>query len=58
MLNQTVQRILTINTGSSNLKVALYEMGRGETRVLSGEVERIGVPGERLHLTDATVRLC
>ena len=53
MLNQTVQRILTINTGSSSLKVALYEMGRGETRILSGEVERIGVPEGRLHVTDA-----
>jgi acetate kinase len=53
MLTQTVQRILTINTGSSSLKVALYEMGRGETRILSGEVERIGVPEGRLHVTDA-----
>ena len=49
----TVQRILTINTGSSSLKVGLYEMGRGETRILSGEVERIDVPGGRLHVTDA-----
>ena len=44
MHNQTVKRILTINTGSSSLKIALFEMGRGETRILSGEVERIGVP--------------
>jgi len=54
MLSQTAQRILTINTGSSSLKVALYEMGRGETRILSGEVERIGVPEGLLHVTDAT----
>ena len=53
MLSQTVQRILTINTGSSSLKVALFEMGRGETRILSGEVERIGAPEGRLRLTDA-----
>ena len=53
MLNQTVQRILTINTGSSSLKVALYEMGRGETRILSGEIERIGVPEGHVHVTDA-----
>ena len=44
MLSQTVERILTINTGSSSLKIALYEMGSGETRTLSGEVERIGMP--------------
>ena len=53
MYNQTVQRILTINTGSSSLKVALFGMGRGETRILSGEVERIGAPEGRLRLTDA-----
>jgi acetate kinase len=53
MLSQAIQRILTINTGSSSLKVALYEMGRGGTRILSGEVERIGVPEGRLHVTDA-----
>ncbi len=53
MLKQTIQRILTINTGSSSLKVALFDLGRGETRIVSGEVERIGVPGGRLHVTDA-----
>src|SRR6185437_7524044 len=53
MLNQTVQRILTINTGSSSLKVALFEIGRGETRILSGEIERIGVPEGHVHVTDA-----
>ena len=42
MLSQTVQRILTINTGSSSLKVAVYELCEEETRILSGEVERIG----------------
>jgi acetate kinase len=34
MLKQTVQRILTVNTGSSSLKVALYELGRGETSLV------------------------
>jgi acetate kinase len=53
MPNQTARQILTINTGSSSLKVALYEAGRDETRILSGEVERIGVPGGRFRLTDA-----
>ena len=53
VLNQTDRRILTINTGSSSLKVALYEMGREATRVLTGEIERIGIPGGRLRVTDA-----
>jgi acetate kinase len=42
-----VQRILTINTGYSSLKVALYEMGREEMRIFSGEVERIGASERR-----------
>lgn len=53
IINQTVQRILTINSGSSSLKLALYEVGRKAIRILSGEVERIGVPGGRVRLTDA-----
>jgi acetate kinase len=53
MLDQTVRRIVTINTGSSSLKLALYDMGREETRALSGEVERIGLPASRWHVTDA-----
>jgi len=53
MLKRDVQRILTINTGSSSLKVALYEMGRGESRILSGEVERIGAPWGQMRLKDA-----
>ena len=56
MPNQTVRQILTINTGSSSLKVALYEAGREETRILSGEVERIGVPGGVSASRTATAR--
>ncbi len=46
MLNQTVQRILTVNTGSSSLKLAVYELELAETRILSGIVERIGALGD------------
>ena len=53
MPNQAARRILTINTGSSSLKVALYEAGREETLIFSGEVERIGAPGGRFRLSDA-----
>lgn len=53
MPNQTTRQTLTINTGSSSLRVALYAAGREETRILSGEVERIGLPGGRFRLTDA-----
>lgn len=50
---EPVHSILTINTGSSSLKVALHEFGPEEKQLLSGRVERIGEPGARLHLQDA-----
>src|SRR5579864_144368 len=52
MPGQSIQRILTINTGSSSLKVAIYEAGAQERRILSGIVERIGVGQSLLRLTD------
>jgi acetate kinase len=36
-------RILTINSGSSSLKSALYQMGRDERLLLSAQIERIGL---------------
>lgn len=50
--NRRGHRILTINNGSSSLKVALYEMALQEERILSVEVTRIGIPGSRLKITD------
>ena len=35
--------ILTINSGSSSLKFSVYDMGRSETLILSGEFKRIGL---------------
>jgi acetate kinase len=43
-------RILTINGGSSSIKFALFEAGNTLRRILSGELERIGLP-------DATLRV-
>jgi acetate kinase len=37
--------ILTINSGSSSVKFALYRMGAGEILVLHGQLDRIGVTG-------------
>lgn len=37
-------RILTINSGSSSLKVALFLMGKKEKLKLTGHIERIGLP--------------
>jgi acetate kinase len=43
-------RILTINGGSSSIKFALFEAGASLQRILSGAIERIGLP-------DATFRV-
>jgi hypothetical protein len=45
--------ILTINGGSSSLKFAVFAMADQPARLLSGRVERIGVPGSRLVVVDA-----
>jgi acetate kinase len=49
------QRLLTINTGSSSLKAALYRMSEGatETLELRAEASRIGDRGGDLRLADA-----
>ena len=49
------QRLLTINTGSSSLKAALYRMWKGatETLELRAEASRIGDRGGGLRLADA-----
>jgi acetate kinase len=44
--------ILTINAGSSSIKFALFRSGQTPERVLSGKIERIGLPGSTLTLTD------
>lgn len=45
-------QVLTINTGSSSLKVALFKEGTSEAGQLSGEVSRIGDGTGLLRLTD------
>jgi acetate kinase len=49
--------ILTINTGSSSLKAALYRMDGGEQRMLAmlaATVERIGRPDSHIRIADAS----
>ena len=42
--------ILTVNTGSSSLKAALYDVSAREVRIATAEAERIGQQGSRLHI--------
>ncbi len=50
----TNARILTVNGGSSSIKFALFDPGRGQRRVLSGEIERIGSPQATLRVKGAS----
>ncbi len=45
--------ILTINSGSSSIKFALYHMEKDETAVLSGNIAGIGLGSGILHVKDA-----
>jgi acetate kinase len=49
-----LRRILTINSGSSSIKCSLYEMGPEERRILSGDVDRIGLQGGHFRFRDAS----
>lgn len=51
MLGEGIGQILTVNTGSSSLKVALYRSDL--QRVLSAKVERIGPGQGHVHVTSA-----
>lgn len=42
--------VLTINGGSSSIKVALFEVGQSLRRILEGGVDRIGQPGATLRV--------
>lgn len=47
-------RVLTINSGSSSIKFAMYGVSKPPRRVLSGHLDRIGSPGTTLTFTNST----
>jgi acetate kinase len=44
--------VLTVNGGSSSLKFAVFARGDAPLRIISGRIERIGLPNARLILVD------
>lgn len=54
MTNQRAIHILTVNSGSSSLKFALYQMESVETRLFSGVLERIGLSNGHFKAQDGT----
>jgi acetate kinase len=53
MTNQQPMRLLTINTGSSSLKAALYFIDQKERLAMAAQVERIGLTSGRMRISDA-----
>jgi acetate kinase len=49
-----VTRVLTINGGSSSIKFAVFEQIEPPVRSLSGQVERIGLPGTMIRMKGAS----
>ena len=49
-MKAAIQRILTINGGSSSIKFVLFEAGDPLQRVLDGGIERIGLPEATLRV--------
>src|ERR1039458_2723077 len=52
--DQPVRCILTVNGGSSSIKFALYRADSPTTRLLSGKIERIGLPKPTLTIHDGS----
>jgi acetate kinase len=53
MSRQDAYRILVINSGSSSLKFALFQMGEAERLDCSGKLDRIGLEGGAFQVRDA-----
>jgi acetate kinase len=52
-MEERAMRILTINSGSSSVKIALYQIGETESLEFSGSLERIGLRSGAFHIRDA-----
>jgi acetate kinase len=49
--------ILTVNSGSSSIKTALYRVGRAEELLCRGQLERIGLEGGLFEMKDSAGRI-
>ena len=53
MTEEHPSRILTINSGSSSVKLALYHLGTSEELTLSGKIDHIGLTGSHFEMKNA-----
>jgi acetate kinase len=52
----TPTKILTLNSGSSSLKFAIYQVAPDERLLLAGKLERIGLSGGHVEITGESVK--
>jgi acetate kinase len=52
--NDLMPSVLTINSGSSSLRFALFKSDESLRQILTGKFDRIGLPDARLSFTDVT----
>jgi len=48
--------VLTINSGSSSIRFAVYEAGETPWRLIQGKIDRIGLSGTNLIVNDPAVK--
>ena len=53
-MKSSTPSVLVINGGSSSIKFALYEIADPLRRLLDGKIERIGLPGTNLAVSDSS----
>src|SRR5438094_7609784 len=51
-VGEAMRSVLTINSGSSSLRFALFNAVESLPRILNGKFDRIGLPDARLSFTD------
>ena len=57
MINKSLAEILIINTGSSSIKIALYEMNDEPVLKLSGKIESIGSKNSTLVVNESDKKI-
>jgi hypothetical protein len=52
-VGQSKRGVLSINSGSSSIRFALYQIGEPMERILAGKIDRIGLSGTNLTFSEA-----
>jgi acetate kinase len=53
-VGQSKRGVLSINSGSSSIRFALYQIGEPMERILAGKIDRIGLSGTNLTFSEAS----